>query len=304
MANNSTAVSDVIPFHFESKVVRTIVVGDQPWFVATDVASVLQYRDAFNMNRILDEDEKGTQIVSTLGGAQSMQVINESGLYSAILRSRKAEAKRFKKWVTSEVLPAIRKAGTYNDPGNKMATLMDELIGMSELNVIKGLIRDKSKAVPTDQRQGFQLVMHNRLHTRFNVPRTELIPAVQFEQACNFIGSYALEGEFLGKKASAGALNIHFPLDSLTCRRPEMLTDRGDGHAWLDVKISDLRENFRSPCEGVLCELNRAGYDVSGAWWEVRTLKNKLRELSSFAMAMSRAAQEPQRYPLKAGKMA
>ncbi|WP_262499631.1 Bro-N domain-containing protein [Pseudomonas rhodesiae] len=215
MSDISTATSNVIPFKFGKRQVRTLLIEDQPWFVAADVSSALEYRIAGDMTRNLDEDEKGTQIVRTPGGDQEMLVINESGLYSAILRSRKAEAKRFKKWVTSEVLPAIRKHGRYEDHG-KMTTLMDELIGMSELNVLKGLIRDKSKAVPADQRQGFQLVMHNRLHTRFNVPRTELIPVAQFEQACNFIGGYALEGEFIPKQLEASitltnelAMKIH-----------------------------------------------------------------------------------------------
>lgn len=215
MSDISTATSNVIPFKFGKQQVRTLLIDDQPWFVANDVSAALQYSEASAMTRHLDDDEKGLSIVQTLGGDQEMLVINESGLYSAILRSRKAEAKRFKKWVTAEVLPAIRKHGRYEDHG-KMATLMDELIGMSELNVIKGLIRDKSKVVPADQRQGFQLVMHNRLHTRFNVPRTELIPATQFDQACNFIGAYALEGEFIPKQLEASikltnelAMKIH-----------------------------------------------------------------------------------------------
>lgn len=74
---------------------------------------------------------------------------------------------------------------------------MDELIGMSELSVIKGLIRDKAKSVPANMRQSFAMTMHGRLHTRFNVPRTELIPAGQFEAACNFVAAYALEGEYI-----------------------------------------------------------------------------------------------------------
>lgn len=67
-------------------------------------------------------------------------------------------------------------------------------IGVTELTALKGLIRDKAKVVPIDRRRSFQLSMHNRLHTRFNVPRVELIPAQQFEAACNFIAAYALEG--------------------------------------------------------------------------------------------------------------
>jgi len=80
------------------------------------------------------------------------------------------------------------------------ATVIDELIGMTEVNVIRGLIRDKAKVIPIDRRRGFQLAMHNRLHTRFNVPRVELIPAQQFDAACNFVAAYALEGEWLPKR--------------------------------------------------------------------------------------------------------
>ena len=112
--------AQIIPFKFEAREVRTLLIDDQPWFVATDVAGALDYLTAKDMTRNLDEDEKGRQIVPTLGGAQEMLVINESGLYSAILRSRKAEAKRFKKWITAEVLPAIRKHGSYADTHNKM----------------------------------------------------------------------------------------------------------------------------------------------------------------------------------------
>lgn len=116
MTNDSTTTSNVIPFNFEGNPVRTLLIEDAPWFVASDVAAALMYRDSFNMHRNLDEDEKDTHIVSTPGGDQEMMIINESGLYSAILRSRKDEAKRFKKWVTSEVLPSIRKTGGYGQP--------------------------------------------------------------------------------------------------------------------------------------------------------------------------------------------
>ena len=93
--------------------IRVLEIDGEPWFIAVDIAKVLDYRTAYDMTRILDEDEKGTQIVRTPGGNQNVIVINESGLYSSILRSRKPEAKQFKKWVTSEVLPSIRKHGAY-----------------------------------------------------------------------------------------------------------------------------------------------------------------------------------------------
>ncbi|MGF6595153.1 BRO-N domain-containing protein [Pseudomonas sp. 2835] len=302
MSDNST---NVIPFNFGKQQVRTLLVCDQPWFVANDVSAALLYSEASAMTRHLDDDEKGLSIVQTPGGEQEMLVINESGLYSAILRSRKAEAKRFKKWVTAEVLPAIRKNGRYEDRQAKMPTLMDELIGMSELSVIKGLIRDKGKAVAADKRQSFALTMHNRLHTRFNVPRTELIPAGQFEAACNFIAAYSvLEGEFIAKEPPQLQLplNIHYPVEALAALREGMLTIRNDKQAWLDVTLDDLRDtrDNNTPLERLLWDLEKAGFDIRGAWWELRTYRNKLREISSFVTGMGRVIEEPQRYAVDA----
>jgi prophage antirepressor-like protein len=103
-------------FTFTTQAVRVVMIDDAPWFVATDVSDALGYPSAPQMTRNLDDDEKGMQIVHTLGGDQELSVISESGLYAAILKSRKPEAKKFKKWVTSEVLPAIRKTGRYVAP--------------------------------------------------------------------------------------------------------------------------------------------------------------------------------------------
>ena len=85
----------------------------EPWFVAKDVSGILGYRDAANLARRLDEDEKDTQKTSTPSGKQEMTIINESGLYNAVLGSTKPNAREFRKWVTGEVLPSIRKTGGY-----------------------------------------------------------------------------------------------------------------------------------------------------------------------------------------------
>ena len=104
-------------FKFETHEVRTINKNGAPWFVAADVAAVLEYSEASAMTRHLDADEKGSANLTDRGQEQDFITINESGLYSAILRSRKPEAKRFKRWVTHEVLPAIRKTGSYASAG-------------------------------------------------------------------------------------------------------------------------------------------------------------------------------------------
>ncbi|ATD20953.1 Bro-N domain-containing protein [Acinetobacter baumannii] len=112
-------MNNVSVFNFNQNEIRTVLKDDgEIWFVASDVAKVLEYRDASNMIRNLDADESDTHNVSIRsdnGVLQDRQVtiINESGLYSATLKSRKPEAKQFKKWVTSDVLPSIRKNGGY-----------------------------------------------------------------------------------------------------------------------------------------------------------------------------------------------
>nr|DAI73795.1 MAG TPA: repressor domain protein [Caudoviricetes sp.] len=85
----------------------------EPMFVASDVAKILGYGDATHMTRRLEDDEKGLRSVETPGGTQMANVITEPGLYSAILGSRVPEAKAFKRWVTHEVLPALRREGGY-----------------------------------------------------------------------------------------------------------------------------------------------------------------------------------------------
>jgi len=109
--------NEIVPQVFENKEFGTIRAmrgeGGEPLFVASDIAKALGYRDAANMARRLDDDEKGTHSVSTPGGAQQMTVITEAGMYSAILGSKVEGARRFKRWVTHDVLPAIRRDGGY-----------------------------------------------------------------------------------------------------------------------------------------------------------------------------------------------
>jgi anti-repressor protein len=94
--------------------IRTINKDGEPWFVGKDVAEVLGYsQTAKAIREHVDEDDKGVSVLDTPGGKQSTIIINESGLYSLILSSKLPQAKEFKRWVTSEVLPQIRKTGGY-----------------------------------------------------------------------------------------------------------------------------------------------------------------------------------------------
>lgn len=101
-------------FTYNSSPVRTVEINREPWFVLKDVCDILELGSPHKVVERLDEDEKGRNQIPTPGGKQEMTVISESGLYNVILRSDKPEAKPFRKWVTSEVLPTIRKTGSYN----------------------------------------------------------------------------------------------------------------------------------------------------------------------------------------------
>ena len=119
---------------YKNSPIRIVEKDGEPWFVARDVCKVLEITKVDSAIRNLDADEKGAHTVSTPGGNQEMTIVSEAGLYSLILRSRKPEAKAFKRWVTHEVLPSIRKTGAYLSPGMSneqvkalVATLEEEM---------------------------------------------------------------------------------------------------------------------------------------------------------------------------------
>lgn len=106
----------IVPFQFEERPLRVIERDGQPWFSLNDVCAVLEIANPRDAATRLDDDERDVVITDTLGGRQEATVIDESGLYKLTLRSRKAGAKRFTKWLTREVLPSIRRTGSYGAP--------------------------------------------------------------------------------------------------------------------------------------------------------------------------------------------
>lgn len=135
-------------YTFENKDVRTLTINDEPYFVGKDVAEVLGYsnpRDA--LGRHVDEEDKGVVKLDTLGGKQKQTVINESGLYSLIIFSKLPTAKKFKRWVTSEVLPSIRKHGMYATPVTIDSILADPDSGIRLLQTLKEERKQKEQAL-------------------------------------------------------------------------------------------------------------------------------------------------------------
>lgn len=137
-------MNDLHIFNYNGNKVRTIQKDGEPWWVLKDVCEVLGLSSPHKVFDRLDEDEKGRNQIPTHGGEQEMTVVNESGLYNVILRSDKPEAKPFRKWVTSEVLPSIRKNGGYIA---NQENLTPEQIVANALIVAQNIISQKDKQI-------------------------------------------------------------------------------------------------------------------------------------------------------------
>lgn len=224
MSKDNTAASNVIPFHFGAKQVRTVDIEGTAWFVAADVCAVLSIKNHRESVRHLDEDEKGVISNDTLGGRQDMTVVSESGLYALVLRSRKPEARAFTKWVTAEVLPAIRKHGHYNDSLGRMGTLIGQTIGTDGFHMLGSIVKGKVTGLPAAVRRRAISKIWAQTHAAFGVRSAEDIPADQLDSVRNFIAAYVIEGEFLGK-AEPQLPDFHIPTDASLIQR--WLVSRG-----------------------------------------------------------------------------
>ncbi len=115
-------MTNIIPFNYQGREVRTISNSDGPWFVAKDICEVLNI-DTSQIRR-LDGDDKDLRLIQTPGGIRELLCVNEPGVYSLILGSRKPEAKTFKRWIIHEVIPQIRKNGSYELKPNSIDDLI------------------------------------------------------------------------------------------------------------------------------------------------------------------------------------
>lgn len=105
---------NLIPFKYESYPIRVIEQNGEPWFVLADLCKALDLSTPAKVAERLDDDQKGMNQIHTPGGLQNMTVVNEAGMYDVVLRSDKKQAKPFRRWITNEVLPSIRKTGSYS----------------------------------------------------------------------------------------------------------------------------------------------------------------------------------------------
>lgn len=191
----TTPAASVSPFNFGTAAVRVVIKEGAPWFVATDVCKALGYTNTSKaVGDHLDNDEKQTILVPRTSNDSlgvETNVINESGLYALVLRSRKPEARKFAKWVTSEVLPAIRKTGGYELPNLYKQNPGDKLNSYQQQQ-LRGLLEEFVKHLPKDKQAGFMMQGWSKLKSHFGVAYRE-IPCERFDEAVSLLTRHVVE---------------------------------------------------------------------------------------------------------------
>lgn len=188
----TTQTKQLSTFNFENQSIRALVINNEPWFVAKDLCDTLGITNPSKAILNLDDDEKMISTDSNLklgsagNGAQSLALVSESGMYTLILRCRDAVKKgsiphRFRKWVTAEVLPAIRKTGKYEGK-----TTADDRTGLR--NAVNMLVSKKG-LIYSDA--------YNLVHQYMNVESIEDIPADKLQSAVEYVHRIVLEGELI-----------------------------------------------------------------------------------------------------------
>lgn len=206
-------------FDFNGNAVRTMTDDDsEVWFVAKDVADILGYAKTNNMTERLDEDEKRTLYIAASQNNQTL--INESGLYNAVMGSQKDEAKQFKKWVTSEVLPSIRKTGGYKMVPQTYADALRQLADQAEAAERAQMMLEKKDGQFKSVRGAFgnHVMQHNKyVHSKGEGFRHATIAHVKsvipgkysWQTLANYCGYHGLSVEILTPHYQSVPLNSY-----------------------------------------------------------------------------------------------
>lgn len=240
-----------ISFSFENTAVRTLGSPESPLFVATDVASVLGYSNVRKaVYTHVDEDDRIKAEIDTEGGVQTVNCVNESGLYALIFSSKLESAKRFKKWVTSEVLPAIRRTGRYECP------LAPEYITPEQGYLIQSEVQRRV------HRDGvnFQTV-YRALKTRFRVPKYTFILAKDFDTAIEFIRTCELRTPVVEHAAPVP------PKAAPTIPEGAVILTREEAQTFLNVAYV-VKYLFRPQYKIFAQLLNAVRSPMTGAFWD------------------------------------
>lgn len=197
----------LLSFDFASISIRIKLISDQPWFVAADVCRILGIKNPSDALKSLDQDEK-TTLDNTEGqagkGAQRFNLVNESGLYALIFKSRKPVAKKFRKWVTNEVLPAIRKTGSYSVAEPRTTY---QPITRQQLNELSHAIHMAS--INYKYQNQCSQGLANRIRVMCNIHRIEAIPASRFDEVMDMVAEVKKSNQIFSKLMHEMILEYH-----------------------------------------------------------------------------------------------
>ncbi|SFB74051.1 BRO family, N-terminal domain [Polaromonas sp. OV174] len=275
--SKAVQVSSQPTFNFGEHKVRVVVRDGEPWFVASDVCGALDYKNTSKaIGDHLDDDEKGLTTGYTLGGEQKLTVISESGLYALVLRSRKPEARKFAKWVTSEVLPVIRKTGVY--VGKPFSVNPDDELTQNEQDTLRTLLQASAENLPKAQRGKFMMQGWAKLKSHFKVTYRE-IPRAEFSTAISIVTRHSAEWEVVDEEPAPK--KYHFPLETAD------VYDRTFGNSWLTPRRLLDPKNRALELE-LIEQLEKDGHEVTGVKVRILALRQAMEQVEQIKQDMRR----------------
>ncbi len=210
--SKAVEVSSQPVFSFGEHSVRVVVRDGEPWFVASDLCKALEIANSRDALLKLTDDEKGVGSTDTPGGKQEVSLVSESGMYTLVLRCRDAVKEgtvpfAFRKWVTSEVLPAIRKTGVY--VGKPFAVNRGDVLTQDEQNTLRLMLKSAVEKLPKEKQAGAMVKGWSKLKAHFGVTYRE-IPRQEFSEAVSIIARHTAEfaeWELVDDAPPAGTVN-------------------------------------------------------------------------------------------------
>lgn len=290
---NNTQTSAISQFHFDSHAVRVLSIHNEPWFVAADLCRVLELSNPTKAIMNLDDDEKAlTSIQGLSRGNEEANIVSESGMYTLILRCRDAVKPgtiphRVRKWVTAEVLPAIRKTGSYESPRNSTKKALPGKITIEQQEAVKQLVMNRGKALPKENQAKAMITMWSALKTHFGCSYKE-ISEDQFTEALSLAARVTIEGEFIGKQESlpASVKQVQFTDDELCALSwLWLVADKMRKHAEITYPaLRQLESKHAGTAYDISCEFNH---------WLRNTMAILVRETDHIGKASRLVACEP-----------
>ena len=274
----------------------------QPWLRSFQIGSALGYKNpSADMAKLYDRNadeftDRMTALVEldTASGKQQVRIFSLRGAHLLGMLSRTAKAKEFRAWVL-DVLEGISEAPA---PASKrQPKALPSGLTLEQQDAIKALVKARVDVLPQDKRAKAAITCWSALKSKFGCTYKKIQPD-QFTDAASLVARLPLEGEYLGKDEPAPPqpLAIHYPISFLTDQRPACLKPYTATHDHLDVTLAQLDEGNESAVESILHTLAKAGYQVDAAWFEIRTYRNKARDLERTLSALNNVFQSPMAY--------